>query len=120
MTEELRLVTFSVVGLGFSLFYGLNAVAIFQVTSVAKRAWRFHQFWLTFFGSLVGWVAMWFLMARLVAAMEAVDAVKFSLSSVALFFLAFVGVTGFLPLTVVSLINSIRALVGEIAGLPSS
>ena len=118
MTDGTRLVVFGAVALAFSVFYGANAAAIFQVPEVDKLSWRLHQFWLNFLGSLVGWAAAAFFFTRLLAAVASGKPVQFDWSSIGLALVAFVGVTGFLPVTVVTLINSIGALVGKIAGLP--
>ena len=57
---------FALVGLGFSLFYGLKAFDIFEVDRANKpRAWKFHQFWLNFVGSAAGWVILWIVIQRL-------------------------------------------------------
>lgn len=109
---------FVLVGLGFSFFYGIKAAEIFQVQPVDKISWRLHQFWLNFLGSVVGWITLWFVMERVVAALSNTRSLQFNFPTVLLFLLAFVGIIGFLPVTVVNLINSVGALVGKIAGLP--
>src|SRR5437763_1508580 len=97
--------TFAVVAFAFSLFYGFAATSIFEVkTSGTSRSWRFHQWWLNFLGSAVGWVAAWFLLHKIVAVAHSPATVAIQWSDAALFFLAFVGVTGFMPFSIVSVL----------------
>jgi hypothetical protein len=78
---------------------------------------RVHQFWLNFVGSLVGWTALWFLLRRVFASIESPCSPSISWSDVSIFLAAFIGVTGFLPFTVVSLIYGLREIAAKIAGL---
>ncbi len=101
-----------------SVLYGWKACEIFDVSTKKKdseelqpRSWRIHQFWLNFLGSLVGWVAAWALLRPLVACATGPCALSVSTSTVLLFFLAFIGVTGHLPWAVVG------AIAGSVGGI---
>jgi len=109
---------FGAIAVAFSVFYGTKAIDIFGEPSDKKPwAWRVHQFWLNFVGSIAGWSAMWFLLRRVFAAIESSSPSSITWSDIALFFAAFIGVTGFLPFSVVSLIYGLREIASKIAGL---
>lgn len=109
---------FGLVALVASLFYGVKACDILEVSSAGKPwAWKLHQFWLNFLGALVGWAAMWPLVPRVAGCLLEPCAPALTVADVAVFFLAFVGITGFLPVTVVGLVLSVKELVGKLAGL---
>ena len=112
-------VAFPLVGLLFSVFYGWKSIDIFlEVPTTHKPwAWKFHQFWLNFSGSLVGWVALWFLTRKVLSCIRTSCSAPVNFWDVATFFLAFIGITGFLPFTIVSLIQGIKELAAKIAGL---
>jgi len=111
-------IAFSVLGLGMSLFHGLAAINIFNVQAPPKaRVWKFHQFWFNFCGSVSGWVALWFLLQKIAIGLSAPAAVSPQLSDAALFFLAFIGVTGYLPFSVITAVESVREIAAKIAGL---
>src|SRR5207247_11397656 len=91
-------VVFWIVGLGMSLFHGLYAVSIFNVPAPPKAGiWKVHQFWFNFCGSVSGWIALWFLVHKIAFSLGAYASASPRLSDVALFFLAFIGVTAYLP-----------------------
>lgn len=96
--------TFLFVGLCFSIFYGWNAVDIFVDSNdefvKAKAlldAWKWHQRWLNFMGSMVGWIAAWyFLFDRFIPYRHSFT---FKGSDAAVILVALLGMGGFLPLT---------------------
>jgi hypothetical protein len=105
---------FWIAALVASLFFGLKAVTIFQVQAPKGKgpwAWWIHQFWLNFCGSFVGWVALWFVGRKVISCLGASCAFELTGWDVLISFLAFVGVTGFLPFTIVGLITGIKELV---------
>jgi hypothetical protein len=111
-------VVFWVVGLGMSLFHGLCAVSIFNVKAPPKAGiWNFHQFWFNFCGSVSGWIALWFLLHKIALSLNAPAAASPKLSDIALFFLAFIGVTGYLPFSVITGVESFREIAAKIAGI---
>jgi hypothetical protein len=82
-------------------FYGLKAIAIFQVSTDMKPwSWYVHQFWLNFIGGLSGWAALFMLALRLRVTFGE-SGTQLVASDFGLFFLAFVGVTGYMPRTLV-------------------
>jgi hypothetical protein len=77
-------------------------------------AWKFHQFWLNFAGSLAGGLTLLVAVRRVCLVITSThDAFKMTDF---MLFLAFVGVTGFLPFSVVSFIQGIRDIVGKVWG----
>ncbi|WP_126460858.1 hypothetical protein [Sulfuritortus calidifontis] len=111
-------VLFAILAIGMSVFYGLRACEIFSVPiSDRKPSWRFHQFWLNFLGSGVGWVAAWAVLRATVECASVDCALSVSPSAVSLFFLAFIGVTGYLPATIVGAIGGINEFVSKLLAL---
>jgi len=109
---------FMLIAAAFSLFYGFRATDIFEVKTTGKSwSWRFHQWWLNFLGSASGWVALWFLVHKIAAVIHSPATVAIQPSDIALFFLSFVGITGFLPFSVVSVLQGLRDIAARIAGL---
>lgn len=105
----------------FSIFYAAKAVDIFGDNASQKPwAWKVHQIWLNFIGSATGWIALWFLFQKIVVAMAMPGASSFDWSNVVLFFTAFIGITGFLPQCVVSLIRGLSEMAARISGLLKS
>ena len=108
---EFVVVVVLAVGLPFSLFYGFKAAAIFRVDlSSQPRAVRFHQFWLNFLGSLLGWALLVLGLLRVVQTVSrGTDPI--ALWDAALLFAGFVGATGHLPMASVSLLQHLVRLV---------
>jgi len=106
------------VALAMSVFYGLSACAIFSVpTEKRPTSWRFHQFWLNFLGSGIGWGAAWALLSSVLACGSGSCPLSVSASAVLLFFLAFLGTTGHLPAAIVGLIGGINEFVAKLLAL---
>jgi hypothetical protein len=85
-----------------------------KVPEEYPRAARIHQRWFNFTGSLAGWVALWCLVRR------AGGVSWFSSSSgqatgsdFALAFVAFVGVSGYLPYATMGAVKALETLVAE-------
>jgi len=107
-----------IAALGMSLFYGLRACEIFSVSTEGRRtSWRVHQFWLNFLGSLVGWVAAWALLRPVVACASEACSLSVSASTVLVFFLAFIGITGYLPVAVVGLVGGVNEFIANLLAL---
>lgn len=100
-----------------SALLGWKAIEIF--TDVPKRkkdeqppaSWWWHQRWFNFLGSLVGWFAGWILARRYLPCFRGATLTP-TVSDLLTGFIAFVGVTGFLPYTIYGLISSVYR-VGE-------
>lgn len=106
---------FVAVAFGMSLFYGLFACKIFNVlTQGEKVPWRVHQFWFNFLGAAVGWVAAWATISAVLSCASTGCENAISLSSVALFVLAFLGVTGHLPMSIVGLVGGLQEFVAKL------
>lgn len=124
-------VVFWVVALVVSVLYGWNAAAIFTDVSLREvkpaKAWWWHQRWLNFMGSVTGWTALWLLFRRLAPclfqecktqlASASGSASRLDAGDAAMAFVAFVGITGYLPFAVVGLISgasTLSAKAGEV------
>jgi hypothetical protein len=83
-------------------------------------SWWWHQRWLNFLGALVGWIALWFLARKFAPCLFAECTVAPSAWDVAGAFLAFVGITGFLPGTIVSGLSSFSGLSAKLTELLAS
>jgi hypothetical protein len=109
---------YGLVAVGMSLFYGFRACAIFGVSvDNHPRSWRFHQFWLNFLGSAVGWVAGWAVLRPTIECASLGCSLSLAPSAVALFLLAFIGVTGYLPATIVGAIGGASHLIAKLLAL---
>ena len=112
--------TFALVGLIFSVFHGAMAADIFMSADARKGkswAWHVHQFWLNFCGSVAGWAALWFIIEKVSALLVSPGSAAPQWSDAALFFLAFLGVTGYLPFAIVTSVQAIKELISKIPGL---
>jgi len=125
-------IVFWAVALTASALYGWNAVAIHSPPRkkakdrsgeeskeelVYPPAWWWHQRWLNFLGALVGWLALWFLGRKYVGCLFSACTAAPEAWDVIAALIAFVGVTGFLPGTVVSFLSSFSALAARLAEL---
>jgi hypothetical protein len=112
-------VVYFAVAVAFSVFYSRNAIKIFTRADIKALtdAQRFHQCWLNFLGSAVGWLCVWFVVVKIWHLVLGGRAPEVGWAYVALAVVGFVGITGYLPFTVVKLINSIGGLVEKIPGL---
>jgi hypothetical protein len=96
-------ILFVVVGLAFSVFYAWKAVAILVDTEneFIKRkmrllSWWFHQLWLNFVGSAVGWAAAYYyVFHRLLP----ICCYSFKIDDTVPILIALLGITGLLPYT---------------------
>ena len=112
-------ISFIGVALLLSLFYGAKAMDIHLIErhAAAPWAWKVHQFWLNFLGAAAGWVALWFVLRNISLAVDAPTPVAPTWSGAALFFLAFIGITGHLPFATVTGIQAFRELIAKVPGL---
>ena len=99
---------FWLIALAFSVFYGLKACDIFpREEEIKNLALKVHLAWFNFIGSVVGWAVLWILTRRywayIIGGSAAVDPNLWDLLAG---FIAFVGITGYLPGTVNYLIFS--------------
>ncbi len=108
---------FWIVAVAASGFYGWKAADIFDVKTTGRPwAWKVHQFWFNFAGAIVGWAALWSLLPRSYNCLTTTCIPEARLADALLFFLAFVGVTGHLPATVIGLVAGVKELVAKLTG----
>lgn len=107
---------FWLVALVASVLYGWKAVEIhIGVTNISPEkqpgpAWWWHQRWLNFLGSLVGWLALWFTIGKLWPCAIAPCSGPLTLWDAVIASVAFVGVTGYIPMAVVGFVSGAAAL----------
>ncbi len=114
--------TFIFISLISSLVYGLKAFDIFgpRLTEENKwTAWHLHQIWFNFTGSLLGWIALWFVIRKTWNCIELSCPAQLDWSDATIIAIAFVGITGYLPFTLFSLLQSIKELASRALGLES-
>lgn len=114
--------TFSLIFLGIavlaSLFYGWKCLDIFKVSKNEDEIerlgwpWRLHQRFLNFVGSLIGWITLWDFLNRCAGFLD--HSVTFGLWDLLEATVAFVGITGYLPLAVVGFIEGLRDLAAKL------
>ena len=113
------------VALVASLLYGWYAVAIFKVPMETREhkpppAWDWHQRWLNFLGAIVGWLALWLLLRKFGGCVFSQCSADIGAWDVVGALVAFVGVTGYLPNSVVSLVSGLGGLAGKLAEVLSA
>jgi hypothetical protein len=105
-----------------SVLLGWKAIEIF--TDVPKRkkeeqppaSWWWQQRWFNFLGSLIGWFTAWILVRRYSACIHGATITP-TASDLLIGFIAFVGVTGYLPFTVYGLISSVYRVGEKLTGM---
>lgn len=108
-----------VIALVASLLYGWHAVAIFKahISSAdpqPPKSWWWHQRWLNFLGAFVGWSALWFLLRKFIGCILGPCTAEPTAWDVLAAFISFIGITGYLPATVVSLVAGVGVLSGKL------
>jgi len=108
---------FWLVALAFSAFHGRKAVQIFVNEDVRKArkddwAWHLHQFWLKLLRSVVGWAALWLLLPALEDCF--ITECPSDVAHYVGWFISFVGVTGYLPMTLIGIASSFDQLIDAI------
>jgi hypothetical protein len=110
-------------------FYGWCAVEIFLPLEVTlqtadlrkhkeKCSWRVHQRWLNFAGSMVGWWCLWVVGVKVWPFWPFVIASEsLTWGDAGLAFVAFLGVTGFIPYAATTLIVTAYGTVAKLAGI---
>lgn len=96
-----------------SSLYGAFAIQIFVGSKTFPRPWVWHQRWFNFFGSMVGWLAAWLIILRhcgwpittCVGPTDGWDLVGA--------LIAFLGMTGHLPFTIMGLAEGVRLLAAK-------
>lgn len=104
------------IALVVSLFFGVCAPKMFQVkTATWDRFTWVHQFWLNFVGSMTGWICLWLISGRISAWLLATPPVDLGSWDMFIAFVAFIGITGYLPMASVQLIQNIGGWLGKLA-----
>jgi len=71
---------------------------------------RWQQYWFNFIGSLSGWIAIWFVAQKLWAS----NLGQWRLADFGLAVVGFIGITGYLPYTVIGVINAVWELAKKV------
>jgi hypothetical protein len=104
-----------IIAFGMSCYYGYFACEIHGVDKQNKSThWKVHQFWFNFLGAAVGWLAMWAVLGSVVVCATGNCTNSISISSALLFILAFLGVTGHLPMSLFGLIGGLQEFVAKL------
>lgn len=106
LVEGILFLVWLIVALGASFFYGRYALDIFEVKLALSWPQIWHQRWLNFAGAFTGWVVVGLLWQKFGACVVRGCADKppdFGAWDVISGLVAFVGVTGYLPMAVVGL-----------------
>lgn len=95
-----------------SLCYGYWATEIFQVKGTEKwpRSVWIHQFWLNFFGSVVGWATLYYLLVMRLRVFDKAPNTVLGAVDIGLLLVIFLGVTGHLPYTFVGIASGLNAV----------
>jgi hypothetical protein len=116
-------IVYTLIALAASALYGWYAVKIFlgvpppgQLEHRKFLSCRNHQRWLNFSGSIVGWICLWILGVKFVPFAAADSFPSLSWGDVGLAFVAFVGVTGYLPAMVAAIVQTGLSVIGKISG----
>ena len=116
MTDTALYALFVVMVGAFSFFYGIKATKIFDVRAPdAPTSWKFHQFWLNFLGSVLGWVLFTFAAIRVFQCYGGSCTQPLNTWDAGMLLAGFIGVTGHLPIATVGLILHFSNLVEKYA-----
>lgn len=111
---------FVLVGTAFGAFSAWKAFDGFNVRTDHKpRAWWIHQIWFNFLGAWVGWGCAWLLAARLapcVLDFECRACQGLSWSDAVLGLVAFLGMTGHVPLAAFGWLKGLERLALKASG----
>ena len=92
---------FCLVAVACSLFYGWNAVSIFSgpagFSGSSTLVWRIHQFWFNFAGAFLGWMLLYKFCTLAPALAPGHRILHKGLLGIG----AYLGITGYMPATVI-------------------
>src|SRR5258706_864919 len=96
----------------------------FEIHTLNRSSYKWpasvQQVWLNFVGAFVGWIALWFLVRQWWGVWRLPSApaisVQMTISDFGLALTAFVGISGYLPFTVVGAIQTFVALIQRLVG----
>jgi hypothetical protein len=101
-----------------SLAYGFGAFAAFGVDPNPRHGAWLHQIWFNLVGAAVGWLAGWVVLVRWLSCARFACHDEPMFSTIVLLVVAFVGITGHLPLTIAKGLDGLSALMGWFAPHP--
>ncbi|MGA7514619.1 MAG: hypothetical protein WBW46_17120 [Candidatus Sulfotelmatobacter sp.] len=103
-----------------SIFHGVYCFEVHEIKDKAKyhTAALIQQWCFNFLGSLVGWIALWFLIRRSggLSSFLSYSLAAAGWSDFALGLVAFVGVSGYLPFATIANIRNVRELADKLTG----
>jgi len=103
-------VALAVAAVPFSIFFGLKACEIFSVPEPNKKSQRFYLFWYNFFGSLVGWGALWVILFKILRCVDVSCQADVGIGDLMLALVAFAGITGHLPMATMGIFKGLQDL----------
>ena len=98
-----------------SMIYGFGAFRIHGDDPKVQGWQRLHQYWFNGAGAAVGWLAGWVVLLRWLSCPGYVCRGEPTGWTILLAVLAFVGITGYLPMTIVKAITELRTLLAKLA-----
>jgi hypothetical protein len=101
-----------------SLIYAFKAFGIHGVKAPPEDAPRRHQYWFNGVGAAVGWLSGWVVLRRWLSCDGFVCVGEPNGWTILLAVVAFVGVTGYLPMTLLHTIAALRALLDKVFPIP--
>lgn len=112
-------IVFLLVAVIASGFFGFFCFEIHNLDrSAFKWQEKIQQVWFNFVGALIGWIALWILVRQWWGAWRLPTApgvpVQMTVSDFGLALIAFVGISGYLPFTVMGVIRTFVALVQKV------
>ena len=101
-----------------SLVYAFKGFSIHGVKAPPENAPRMHQYWFNGVGAVVGWLSGWVVLRRWLSCDGFVCVGEPNGWTILLAVIAFVGVTGYLPTTLIHAIAALRALLDKVFPSP--
>ena len=97
-----------IAGVLFSSFFGFKACEIFSVQKPKEFSQRLYLFWFNFFGSAVGWFALWVILFKVLSCVEGSCQTGTDFGDLLLALIAFAGITGHLPIATMGIFSGLR------------
>lgn len=93
-----------------SVLFAIYAWDIHGGTKPKKGARLNQQLFLNLLGSFVGWVMLWIVLPSLIDSIKTHSSTNFNLNDIILTIIAFIGITGYLPVALVRLALGLKDL----------
>ncbi len=98
------------------LFYAIKAYDIFAPAEKPNEAQKIHNYWFNGLGALIGCVLLWTVIAKFWYSIEHHDTSILTSGDYLTLLFSFIGITGFMPVTVVGITQSLGQLINKLYG----